>query len=514
MPSQYYRLDYQGNITRSLKTTKANMSSLREAISASKLPQTFMDAICVTRGLGLGFIWIDSLCIIQDDHAGWERESGRMASIFQKAFLTLAATHSPNNNGGLFTPFGAKPYLCIWETLKMEKKLPVQRTFFRHFALCPADDIRNSPTKGRSTDFSNNLVAVGYPLLTRAWAFQERLLSPRVCDFWTESLVFTTDVLRGQLTRQNVHENPNLKYPVEGTRREFTALTHETGSTASPHDHQKSQSVSNLPAIVNGHGNNILQTWKTLVEDYSRLDMTDEMDCLPALSGIATSIHSSLTRIGDSGAAYLAGLWSSKLPYALCWICVSENSKKPARYRAPSFSRASFNGPISFREPLTFKRGLDFDSFSSQPKGLARPYGRRSIGYVSRVYITKKGTAYILSPQIGADNDGMRQKFWPDITPADPSDGSKDESHPSVATEVRLLLLGAPTSPYRVMCLVLRPAAAVEGAWERIGLIYPADDTAMYLEFRDDLAADIGADRSMFERPSSWFTDKQTLLVA
>ena len=63
------------------------------------------------------------------------------------------------------------------------------------------------------------------------------------------------------------------------------------------------------------------------------------------------------------------------------------------------------------------------------------------------------------------------------------------------------------------MCLVLRPSETFDGAWERIGLIHPADEMPLYLDFRGDLAADIGNDRSMFENPSLWFTGKETLII-
>jgi len=129
----------------------------------------------------------------------------------------------------------------------------------------------------------------------------------------------------------------------------------------------------------------ILATWRILVEEYSHLDLTDEMDCLPALSGIASVMYSRLKRDGLPSVTHLAGLWSSELPLALCWICTSPTATRPARYRAPSLSWASINGPISFLESLAIKRSLGYAppdgftfcqvvSFFSQSKG-TDPYG-------------------------------------------------------------------------------------------------------------------------------------------
>ena len=52
--------------------------------------------------MGSCYIWIDSLCIVQDDQKDWEVESARMATIFEGSELTIAATDSPDPEDGLF----------------------------------------------------------------------------------------------------------------------------------------------------------------------------------------------------------------------------------------------------------------------------------------------------------------------------------------------------------------------------------------------------------------------------
>ncbi len=68
------------------------------------LPKTFQDAIMTADRLGCAYIWIDSLCIVQDGEQDWYTESSQMARIYENAVLTLAATVSPDSKGGLFSP--------------------------------------------------------------------------------------------------------------------------------------------------------------------------------------------------------------------------------------------------------------------------------------------------------------------------------------------------------------------------------------------------------------------------
>ncbi|KAF2180235.1 HET-domain-containing protein [Zopfia rhizophila CBS 207.26] len=89
-----------------LQTTTGIVNKFKRNIPWKILPKTFKDAINFTRRLGLRYIWIDSLCIIQDDQSipsDWQRESAKMASIYQRSHVTLAASSSPDSHGGCFT---------------------------------------------------------------------------------------------------------------------------------------------------------------------------------------------------------------------------------------------------------------------------------------------------------------------------------------------------------------------------------------------------------------------------
>jgi hypothetical protein len=91
-----------GNI--SLQTTTATLERHMKQIILGKSSQTSKDAIRVTRELGIKYIWIDSLCIIQDDNKDWELEASRMNQVYRNASITLSADAASNPFEGLFVP--------------------------------------------------------------------------------------------------------------------------------------------------------------------------------------------------------------------------------------------------------------------------------------------------------------------------------------------------------------------------------------------------------------------------
>jgi hypothetical protein len=84
---------------RPLKTTSQNVDEHKIGITLEDLPRTLREADLISKRLGQTFIWIDSLCIIQDDTRDWESEAANMAAIYQGAFLTISAATSKNCEG-------------------------------------------------------------------------------------------------------------------------------------------------------------------------------------------------------------------------------------------------------------------------------------------------------------------------------------------------------------------------------------------------------------------------------
>jgi Heterokaryon incompatibility protein (HET) len=106
---EYAALSHRWGGSVPLILTTSLLSEFEKGIQISKLPRTFRDAVTVTRQPGLDYLWIDSLCIIQDSVKDWENESSMMSKVYSRCYVNIAATHSRNSAGGLFVDRDQKP---------------------------------------------------------------------------------------------------------------------------------------------------------------------------------------------------------------------------------------------------------------------------------------------------------------------------------------------------------------------------------------------------------------------
>lgn len=98
---KYTALSYCWGKSQNFVTTIDNLEGMREKIPWEKLPLTIQDAILITRGLGIRYIWVDALCIIQDSPQDWRAESTKMAEIYGGSFLTISAALGDSVHHGL-----------------------------------------------------------------------------------------------------------------------------------------------------------------------------------------------------------------------------------------------------------------------------------------------------------------------------------------------------------------------------------------------------------------------------
>ncbi|KXH36815.1 serine/threonine protein kinase-44 [Colletotrichum salicis] len=138
-------------------TLKENLGSFKEDIKITELPQTFQDAIKVTRSLGIGYLWIDSLCIVQDDPRDWERESRLMEQVYSSAYATLAASCASGTEDGFLRSRPGRR--CV--TLESDRG--------SYYVCESVDDFGRDIEQGE--------------LNKRAWILQERALSRRTIYF-------------------------------------------------------------------------------------------------------------------------------------------------------------------------------------------------------------------------------------------------------------------------------------------------------------------------------------------
>ncbi|KAG1734441.1 heterokaryon incompatibility protein-domain-containing protein [Suillus paluster] len=140
-----------------LRLLKENIDSLKVGIPPSTLPKTFQDAIVITRRLGYQYLWIDSLCIIQNSPSDWRSESAIMGEIYANSTCTIAALTARNSHEGCFFDHARNPL------------------FFRPCRVLDRWYVEANSNVG--VDLRMGLSPL--PLHTRAWVVQERILAPR-----------------------------------------------------------------------------------------------------------------------------------------------------------------------------------------------------------------------------------------------------------------------------------------------------------------------------------------------
>lgn len=158
-PSRYVALSHcWGRDSSKFCTYRDNIDQFKRDINSERLPRTYRDAITVVRGLGIRYIWIDSLCIIQDDPYDWEDQSHKMGQVFSSAYFTIGASSARSSAEGFLTP--RKRRGCVQLETRSTGAIYV----------CPAID-----------DFHNDVeLSV---LNRRGWVLQERVLSRRSVYF-------------------------------------------------------------------------------------------------------------------------------------------------------------------------------------------------------------------------------------------------------------------------------------------------------------------------------------------
>ena len=197
--ASYLTLSYCWGQSLPFKTTSDNIALMRRSVNFEALPRNFQDLIVLARNLKVKYVWVDSLCIVQDDPQDWQEQSTRMAMIYANAYLNISATAAPDCETGIFSlrrrnkesqmrTYGLPPedFGEIWNA-QIEAKIGwskktctvLMREVFDHSDF---------------TTISEDLSANNVPLLRRAWAMQERLLSRRTVHFGKSELIWECKV--------------------------------------------------------------------------------------------------------------------------------------------------------------------------------------------------------------------------------------------------------------------------------------------------------------------------------
>lgn len=270
----------------SSKTTKDSLAGFENEILTSTLPTSFQDAVYITRQLNIRYLWIDSLCIIQDDEDDWEIESAKMASIYQNAYVTIAATASASCKDTLLAP---RPSATIVEV--------------------NGNDGRSEIVHARLHPLGSQSL-LDSPLYKRAWAFQEMILSPRVLHFAEDQLYWKC--------RNDVFSEDCLVRLLSPLQNNF-----EGGK------------------FVTNDEYGGWRLWWEWVQQYSTLSLSNVKDKGAAFAGLTDLYQQSR---GDDERP-LAGLWRSDLHFGLLWYSVGPRQFTDLE-NIPSWSWLKMNNPI------------------------------------------------------------------------------------------------------------------------------------------------------------------------
>jgi len=348
-PQRYLSLSHCWGGKVPLSLCHDSLAGMREEISYGDLPKTFQHALIVTRQLGCRYVWIDSLCIIQDSHEDWVKESDRMRHVYANSFCNIAASAAENSSEGLF--FDRYPG-----------------------SIMPLRISINGSGYLIDPPFAGMHMVDQAPLSRRGWVFQERLLSPRILHF-TASQVFW------ECRSYCACETYPSAYPM--------------GSIPFMSPLRRINPAQDGLRIRRRDGGGIFNTspdtfldqfalWNMIIANYSRCSLTQHTDRLVAMSGIAAKFQEvSNDNVND----YLAGMWRKQLPYSLTWQALGKNSR-PAAYTAPTWSWASITGLVK-RKSLTNSQRQQLVKITA---GFVEPAGSNKFGQVNSGFVTLKGS--------------------------------------------------------------------------------------------------------------------------
>ncbi len=370
---RYLALSHCWGLTKMITTTTATLKSRLADIDETTLPKTFQDVIRLARSVKVPYVWIDSLCIIQDSPADWDKEASLMGRVYSSAYCTMAAAASPDGNGGLFVERNhLETQIC--DIFNFPNEAPANLYTEEEEDSHPDAVINVFPPRPSW----EKLIEQGI-LSTRGWTLQERLLSPRVVHFTNGETVWEC----------RTAQRSEVDYHMGGLAAGSVAMT------------DSSRIFDKRPfktEVVD------FERWYRLVNLYTRRSFTKDQDRLAALSGLAQEVQQKL------GWHYFAGLWEEDMVRGLAWSPNRSPGTKhyrPQTYRAPSWSWASIEGPIKF--PSSSKEETK-DETKTEPDGTQLrvvsisvvPFRSDPYGMLKAGCLTVRGAILVAAVQKGS----------------------------------------------------------------------------------------------------------------
>ncbi|RYO90416.1 hypothetical protein DL763_005336 [Monosporascus cannonballus] len=331
--------------------TTQTLGTFLASLPYAELPASFRDAITITKRLGLRYVWIDAICILQDSKSDWEIESKHMEPVYRDATVTISASASTGNTDGI---------------LKRTEDTPSPEPASLRVS---ADEGAEQEVLVRIHDPNEEdlvLLDMSGPLASRGWSFQESVLSSRVLYYGKRQLYWRCR--QGYQAADGVP--PGVRYPDSSHYPVFSTLL--------------SSDYRTFPDSFDV--NRLLMDYYEMVVSFSHRKFTYYSDKLPALSGVTQRIHKVL------GGKYLAGLWSADFNRGLLWFSELRTCEHASEYLAPSWSWAVTNERICMSmEPLKSNDiAAQLIEYDVEPRNPTYPHGEVISGYVVMKGLTRR----------------------------------------------------------------------------------------------------------------------------
>lgn len=263
---RYIALSYCWGGWNGLVTKKANLANMRRGISVKDLPAVVSDAIYVCRKSGIQFLWVDLLCICQDDMKEWEVEAANMANVYGGCEFAISALSSSTASEKFCKERDFKPLALGTAKVSYGSWQDYTTLFLRKIPLSLQEEFELSS------------------LNTRGWPLQEKILAPAVLHYGRDQVIWECNT---------------------------NHLNSETGETV-----KDSELVIRLSDMRGPEGIfGIRPLWGCILEEYTKRKLTYEKDRFVAISGIASKLREDGTYRGR----YVAGLWERDLESQLLW---------------------------------------------------------------------------------------------------------------------------------------------------------------------------------------------------